>query len=731
MKAKKAFPIKATVTVAVLLILAVGGGWCLKTFAGTQDVYAGLYTVYCEGVQTEEKSVARFDDPTSDFPSDFLERFRKLYETNPAVVGWLDVENTGVHFPVVQDEKKDWTVLDFTGKDSGQGTPYLDPASVLESVEESTNKILYLDGDRDGRWISEFKKYLDVGYYRAHPTISFTTVERPGTWKVISAYVTDSKDFDCRQYHLFLDREELEEYIDQVRRRSAFDTSVNVAEGDELLTVTAPTDDFEGARLVVTARLVRNETEEINEHLTATVNRYSLQADAWYALYGGEKPRENQMLSAAQVMIERPSSGGSDDSFMDGPQPIPWEDTSSQVTSSEEPSSSEESSQKPSSEETSSQTTSSKETSSAASSKETSSKEPSSAVTSSKETSSKETSSKETSSKETSSKETSSKETSSKENSSKPTPSQEPSSEKPSSEEPSREPSSEPESSEDTSSEDTSSEEKPPKPSLGDEELTVYADGWRVTDTAYNIVCQIVANEMNDSCPDEALKAQAVAAHTFVVYHNSINWIPSVGFRTPSQRIKNLVAEVIDELVYYNGKPIYAAYFSISAGRTNTASEVWGGRDYPYIQSVESKYDYLVRNYEVSKRFSRLYVLDTIRDRLNITLEAGDEDWWFRADTLTGAGYVSVMNIGGQTTYTNDAGSTAKITGTLMRSIFGLRSTHFSVEYDAESEEFVFTVQGYGHGVGMSQHGAIQYVNREGWDYKQILKHYYTDVDVY
>ncbi|HAB01356.1 MAG TPA: hypothetical protein DCE08_07940, partial [Ruminococcaceae bacterium] len=426
-------------------------------------------------------------------------------------------------------------------------------------------------------------------------------------------------------------------------------------------------------------------------------------------------------LSAAQVMIERSSSGGSDDSFMDDPQPIPWEDTSSQVTSSEEPSSSEKSSQEPSSEETSSQTTSSKETSSATSSKETSSKETSSAVTSSKETSSKETSSKETSSKETSSKETSSK----------PTPSQEPSSEEPSSEEPSREPSSESESSEDTSSEDTSSEEKPPKPSLGDEELTVYADGWRVTDTAYNIVCQIVANEMNDSCPDEAIKAQAVAAHTFVVYHNSINWIPSVGFRTPSQRIKNLVAEVIDELVYYNDKPIYAAYFSISAGRTNTASEIWGGRDYPYIQSVESEYDYLVRNYEVSKRFSRLYVLDTIRDRLNITLEAGDEDWWFRADTLTGAGYVSVMNVGGQTTYTNDAGSTAKITGTLMRSIFGLRSTHFSVEYDAESEEFVFTAQGYGHGVGMSQHGAIQYANREGWDYKQILKHYYTDVDVY
>lgn len=39
---------------------------------------------------------------------------------------------------------------------------------------------------------------------------------------------------------------------------------------------------------------------------------------------------------------------------------------------------------------------------------------------------------------------------------------------------------------------------------------------------------------------------------------------------------------------------------------------------------------------------------------------------------------------------------------------------------------FVFTVYGYGHGVGMSQNGASEYARR-GWTYKQILLHYYNN----
>ena len=85
----------------------------------------------------------------------------------------------------------------------------------------------------------------------------------------------------------------------------------------------------------------------------------------------------------------------------------------------------------------------------------------------------------------------------------------------------------------------------------------------------------------------------------------------------------------------------------------------------------------------------------------------------------------------GVSLYAKPDGSVARITGTVIRSLFGLRSNHFEIVYKNDAGQiFEITTLGYGHGVGMSQYGAIQYAKIEGWDYKQILNHYYTGVEV-
>ena len=65
--------------------------------------------------------------------------------------------------------------------------------------------------------------------------------------------------------------------------------------------------------------------------------------------------------------------------------------------------------------------------------------------------------------------------------------------------------------------------------------------------------------------------------------------------------------------------------------------------------------------------------------------------------------------------------------GSEIREIFNLRSSNFKVEY--KDKKFVFTVNGYGHGVGMSQFGANE-LAKEGKNFKEILEHYYTDCKV-
>ena len=67
------------------------------------------------------------------------------------------------------------------------------------------------------------------------------------------------------------------------------------------------------------------------------------------------------------------------------------------------------------------------------------------------------------------------------------------------------------------------------------------------------------------------------------------------------------------------------------------------------------------------------------------------------------------------------------LNGTETRSLFGLRSANFEVELS--KDKITFITKGYGHGAGMSQWGA-QAMALEGKKYDEILKHYYTDVEI-
>ena len=120
----------------------------------------------------------------------------------------------------------------------------------------------------------------------------------------------------------------------------------------------------------------------------------------------------------------------------------------------------------------------------------------------------------------------------------------------PSSSIPSQPPSSTPSSSSQPSS--TPSGTPSSTPSTG-ETLKVSLNGQVTEGDAYTILCQIVEAETGGSFHTEALKAQAVAAHSYICYENNAGRTPSLNGRTASQKTKDAVAAVLDELLYYNG----------------------------------------------------------------------------------------------------------------------------------------------------------------------------------
>ena len=252
------------------------------------------------------------------------------------------------------------------------------------------------------------------------------------------------------------------------------------------------------------------------------------------------------------------------------------------------------------------------------------------------------------------------------------------------------------------------------------ETFTAKFDGSTQTVNAYDLVCWIVNNEISESFSDEAIKAQAVAAYSYVKYHNVNGLTPSVLVKkNPSSRIKSLVSEVWGVCCYYNGSVAQTVYMASSSGYTADASHVWGG-SVPYLKSVSCPFDAdYDPNYGAVTRVSESKMRNMLESCLGISLSANPYNW-MKINSYVDGNYVYEVNIDGQTT----------ISGRKMReNVFGysLKSAAFDVYYDGN--EFVFTTYGYGHGVGMSQNGA-NILAKQGYSYSQILKYYFTGIEV-
>ena len=244
-----------------------------------------------------------------------------------------------------------------------------------------------------------------------------------------------------------------------------------------------------------------------------------------------------------------------------------------------------------------------------------------------------------------------------------------------------------------------------------------------------------VAAEMPVSWPDEALKAQAVAAHSYALYrrdHTAAEdgtWFAAdparrqgcltdavlhsywgTAYADNYARLAALVDAVQSQVLYYADAPAGTSYFAISNGRTEGSENVWGSA-LPYLVPVDSSTDLTADNYEVSLSLSVPQVQQLLADGLGITADAASPDSWFGTAALTDSGYVASLPVCGQS-----------VSGPALRRALGLRSACFTIQYQEDS--FLFVTRGYGHGVGMSQWGA-KALAEQGWSHADILAHYF------
>lgn len=260
-------------------------------------------------------------------------------------------------------------------------------------------------------------------------------------------------------------------------------------------------------------------------------------------------------------------------------------------------------------------------------------------------------------------------------------------------------------------------------------EITITVSGNDIPMDLEEYVIGVVAAEMPANFNLEALKAQAIAARTYVLKTTNYgqeqieptvekqvfydddtrkeNWEAS--YEEYEKKVRQAVESTAGEIINYNGELITAMFHSMSNGMTESAKN-YSGADLPYLQSVASSDFQYADNYETQKTFTLnewnhlLNVNWTIDHFKNLRLKRNNTG---RVETVTM--------------------KDKEWTGREIRTLLDLRSTDFRI--DVENGQIVVTTEGYGHGVGMSQYGADAMADN-GATAHEILQHYYKNTSI-
>ncbi len=228
----------------------------------------------------------------------------------------------------------------------------------------------------------------------------------------------------------------------------------------------------------------------------------------------------------------------------------------------------------------------------------------------------------------------------------------------------------------------------------------------------------VVVSEIGKDWNVEAMKAQAVISRTYAVYQKGLNAGKDYHITSSvlhqvykgdnaDETVGRAVKETTGEILTYEKKPVETFYHSTCTDKTELPEEVWG-KSYPYLKSVScmdknSPYEHWVRRFSVAE----------IEKALNIKGIKG-----ISISSFTSTGRVKMLRVVTES-------SELEVKAVDLRKLLGykeLPSTQFSVSITGS--EVIFEGSGYGHGVGLSQWGALELAN-EGKNYKEILQYYY------
>jgi len=231
-------PVRTVIFLFFLTVFLVSAGFLAKNYFQTQKAQNDFAQLVVEG---------GYD-------------LAALHGQNDDTVGWLQIKDTKINYPVMQTKSKPEYYLErnFKKEHSLAGTPFMDAGSDIDLP--TLNWTIYGHNLKSGTMFHDLLKYDDRDFYEAHKTFTFDTINGPGTYEIVAVYYTQiyTTAYDGFKYYHYNDitsKESLREFIAGSKALSLYDTGVTV-DDEQVLTLSTCAYQVEDGRFVVVAKKI-------------------------------------------------------------------------------------------------------------------------------------------------------------------------------------------------------------------------------------------------------------------------------------------------------------------------------------------------------------------------------------------------------------------------------------------------------------------------------------------
>lgn len=189
-------------------------------------------------------------------------QLEELQKENEEIIGWLEIEDTNINYPVLQTSNNEYYVTHNYKKEySSAGSLFLDKD--FDLVNGSSNYLIYGHRNKNGLMFEDLMKYEKEEFYKQHTKLKFTTNKEDSIYEILAVFysrVYYKSEKDVFRYYYFVNannKEEYNEFVNNSKKVSIYDTGVNAEYGEQLLTLSTCAYHTEDGRFVVVCKKIK------------------------------------------------------------------------------------------------------------------------------------------------------------------------------------------------------------------------------------------------------------------------------------------------------------------------------------------------------------------------------------------------------------------------------------------------------------------------------------------